>query len=107
MLYLNPPYNIINGLCLFCDHRDVGQWYFTPVAPHITMSKDAGSGKDIPHIQVIKYRGKAGNGGFLSVDVNLGVAQDVLDDVSRQLKKVAKLDQVPRLAPVPVVDGTV
>jgi len=106
MLYLNPPFNIISGVSLFRDHEDPLQYYFLPVAPHLSFVKDPG-GKRIPQIEVIKYRGKAGTGGFLSFDVNLGVEQSTLDDIKAQLKRIDKLTALPRLAPVDVVDGGV
>jgi hypothetical protein len=107
MLYLNPPFNIINGVSLFRDHADPLQYYYLPIAPHLTVLKDDASKKRIPQIEVIKYRGRAGNGGFLSFDVNLGVEQSVLDDIKVELKRADKLSAQPRLAPVDVIDGTV
>ena len=107
MLYLNPPYYLIEGISLFPDHADPLQYYFMPIAPHLTMTIDAISKKRIPSIEVIKYRGRAGNGGFLSFDVNLGVEQKVLEDIRTELKRLAKLKALPRLAPVPLVDGSV
>ncbi len=107
MLYLNPPFNIINGVSLFRDHADQLQYYYLPIAPHLSFEKDAPTGKRIPQIQVIKYRGRAGNGGFLSFDVNLGIEQSALDDIKAELKRVDKLPAPPRLAPVPLVDGSV
>lgn len=107
MLYLNPPFHIIEGVSLLPDHADPLQYYFMPIAPHLTMTEDAQSGKRIPHIQVIKYRGRAGNGGFLSFDVNLGVEQSLLDEIKGKLKSAAKLPEKPRLAPIPLVDGSV
>src|SRR5262245_66421483 len=104
MLYLNPPFNIINGVSLFRDHADPLQYYYLPIAPHLSFVKDDVSKKRIPQIEVIKYRGRAGNGGFLSFDVNLGVEQSVLDDIKVELKRANKLSAPPRLAPVDVID---
>jgi len=107
MLYLNPPFHIIEGISLLPDHADPIQYYFMPLAPHLTLRKDAQSGQLIPQFQFIKYRGRAGNGGFLNFDVNLGVEQEVLENVRAQLKQAAKLPVTPRLAPLPLVDGSV
>jgi hypothetical protein len=107
MLYLNPPFYFINGVTIFPDHEDPVQFYYLPAAPHLTQVTDTASGQRIPQIQLIEYRGEAGNGGFLNFDCNIGVEQDVLDDISDELKTQAKLRQPPRLAPVPIVDGTV
>lgn len=107
MLYLNPPYHIINGLVIFPDHANEKQKYFAPVDPHLTMRPDPNTGQMIPQIQVIKYRGEAGNGGFLNFDTNLGVSQDVLDNTAAQLRNREDLDEVPILAPIQYIDGSV
>jgi hypothetical protein len=107
MLYLNPPFYFINGVSIFPDHEDPQQFYYLPAAPHLTQLLDAASGQRIPQLQLIEYRGEAGNGGFLNFDCNIGLEQDALDDIANELKSQAKLRQPPRLAPVPVVDGTV
>lgn len=107
MLYLNPPYHIINGVALFRDHADKLQYYFLPIAPHLTMLKDPASGKRIPQILVIRYRGRAGGGGLLDFDVNLGIESNALDDIRSELQSLDRLRQPPRLAPVLLADGTV
>ncbi|MDQ5870872.1 MAG: hypothetical protein M3547_01515 [Acidobacteriota bacterium] len=107
MLYLNPPYYVINDVSLLPDHADPLQWYYMPMAPRLTRITDPVSHKRIPSIQVVKYRGQAGNGGFLNFDVNLGLDQGELEDVADELKRQARLRDRPKLAPVPLVDGTV
>jgi len=107
MLYLNPPFYFINGVSLFPDHEDPEQFYYLPAAPHLTQVVDSASGQRVPQIQLIEYRGEVGNGGFLNFDCNLGIDQDALDDIASELKSQAKLRKAPRLAPVPVIDGTV
>lgn len=107
MLYLNPPFYFINGVTIFSDHEDPVQFYYLPAAPHLTQVVDMASGLHIPQIQLIEYSGEAGNGGFLNFDCNIGLEQAALDDLSDELKTQAKLRHPPRLAPVPIVDGTV
>lgn len=107
MLYLNPPFHIIEGVSLFCDHADPLQYYYLPLMPKLTTIVDQSTGQQIPQIQLIKYRGRAGNGGFLNFDVNIGVEKATLEKICGELRQVAGLDQPPRLAPVPLVDGTV
>jgi hypothetical protein len=107
MLYLNPPFHIIEGVSLFSDHADPLQYYYLPMMPKLTTIVDPVSGQKIPQIQLIKYRGKAGNGGFLNFDVNIGVEEATLEKIRGKLKQIVGLDQPPRLAPVPLVDGTV
>ena len=107
MLYLKPPYYLIEGVTLFRDHEDPLQWYFLPAAPHLTILEDKASGQRIPQFQLIKYRGRAGNGGFLNFDVNLGVEPETLDEVRRELRSREHLNADPRLSPVLLEDGTV
>lgn len=107
MLYLNPPFHIIEGVSLFADHADPLQYYYMPLSPHLTTVDDPTMGIAVPQIQLIKYRGDAGNGGFLNFDVNLGIEEDHLDDVRNKLRNIAELDDMPRLAPVPLIDGSV
>jgi len=107
MLYLNPPFHIINGVSVFSDHADPLQFYFLPLMPKLTQLKDQETGDLIPQIQLIKYRGRAGNGGFLNFDVNLGADQTLIEDVRAEIKRLHQLRDQPHLAPVPLVDGTV
>src|SRR5437763_7283023 len=106
MLYLNPPYFLINGVSIFPDHVDPLQFYYLPMMPHLTMVKDS-SGKLLPQIQLIEYEGAAGTGGFINFDVNLGLDDDALAEVRQELKRQANLADDPRLSPVTFVDGTV
>ncbi|KAM3112543.1 hypothetical protein [Phormidesmis sp. 146-33] len=107
MLYLNPPFHIIEGVSLFSDHADPLQYYYLPMMPKLTTIADSVTGQKIPQIQLVKYRGKAGNGGFLNFDVNIGVEEATLEKIRGKLRQMAGLNQAPRLAPVPLVDGTV
>ncbi len=107
MLYLNPPFPMINGVSLFPDHLDEHLFYYLPLAPKLTLRQDAASGARIPQIQLVKYRGEAGNGGFLNFDVNVGVEGEALDEIRRELKRMLRLRQTPVLSPAPLVDGTV
>lgn len=107
MLYLNPPFYIIDGVSIYPDHADPLQFYYLPVAPKLTKIKDEVSGQVIPQIQIIKFRGEAGNGGFLNFDVNIGVDQNKLDIISGKLRSQARLRDKPKLAPIPVIDGSV
>lgn len=107
MLYLNPPFLYIEGVTVYPDHADPLQFYYLPSFPRLSTFTDETSGEKIPAIQLIKFRGKAGNGGFLNFDVNVGVDEDVLRTVSRKIQDKLGLDEAPRLAPVPLVDGSV
>ena len=65
MLYLNPPYFMIDGVSLLPDHVDPLQFYFMPMEPHLSTIEDSSSGKSIPKIQVIKFSGRDGSTGDL------------------------------------------
>src|SRR5215211_6933095 len=107
MLYLNPPFYVIDGVSLFPDHQDQLQYYYMPVAPQLTCLTDEATNERIPQIQLIKYRGRAGNGGFLNFDVNIGIEPDKLNEIAGKLQSKAGLPDTPRLAPVLPIDGTV
>ncbi len=106
MLYLNPPYHVIDGVTVLADHADPRQYYYMPANPRLTRLEGPG-GDGAPSLQLIKYRSHAQSGGILDFDVNLGVDESVLDDVAREIRSRERLRDVPRLAPIPLVDGTV
>jgi hypothetical protein len=109
VLYLNPPFPVIRGVALMPDHADPLQWYFMPAAPRLSSIPDSVAGKPRPSLQMIKFRGDAGVGGFLNFDVNLGLDEGVLDDVKSELRS-AQFKLPPgaiKLAPIPLVGGTV
>lgn len=106
MLYLNPPYFVINGVSVFPDDTDLLQFYYLPMMPHLTM-RTGTDGNPIPQIQLIEYGGAAGTGGFLNFDVNLGISPDVLDEVAQEVQRQLNLNGSIRLSPVTFVDGTV
>src|SRR5688572_20640688 len=104
MLYLNPPYYVIDGVSLLPDHVDELQWYFTPMEPHLSTIEDSSTGQSIPKIQVIKFSGRSSStgdlvsGGFLDFDCNLGIEPDRLTEIAEQLRGEAGLREMPRLA---------
>jgi hypothetical protein len=106
VLYLNPPYFVINGVSVFPDDSDPLQFYYLPMMPHFTMVTGA-SGATLPQLQLIEYTGSAGTGGFINFDVNLGITADVLSAVAQQVQRQLNLNGQARLSPVMFVDGTV
>ena len=72
MLYLNPPYFLIDGVSIFPDHADPLQFYFLPMMPQLTTSKDRQRRRHA-ELHLIEYEGAAGTGGFINFDVNLGI----------------------------------
>jgi hypothetical protein len=107
MLYLEPPFHVINGISLFADHADPLQYYYLPLRPHLTLLPGPDGGSPVPQLSLVKFRGAAGNGGLLNFDIDLGIDQNLLADTASQLLSVADLRDTPNLVPVPLTDGTV
>lgn len=109
MLYLEAPFHVIEGVAVFRDHADPLQWYAMPGAPRLVTVTEtvAGQEVEVPQLSLIKFKGTAGTGGFLNFDVDLALPDDLRDDVRAEIKKLEHLDDLPRLADLPVVDGTV
>ncbi|MEN8443425.1 MAG: hypothetical protein ABG776_00270 [Cyanobacteria bacterium J06555_13] len=107
MLYLNAPFHIIEGVSVYADHADPLQFYYLPAIPKLTTEFDPVTEQLVPQLSLIKYRGDAGNGGFLNFGVDLAVEPDTLEEVRRQLQQLMRLRDTPRLAPVVVEDGSV
>ncbi|WP_309065916.1 hypothetical protein [Microbacterium sp.] len=111
MLYLNPPYFVIGGVTLLPDHEDPLQFYYMPMSPHL--SEMADGALRIPKLQVIKFTGRPTpaddvvSGGFLDFDCNLGLDPGRLEEIAGRLQGEASLPGTPRLAPVPLIGGTV
>src|SRR5437016_3151274 len=107
MIYLNPPFPIINGVSVLPDHQDPNWFYYMPLAPRLTQLPDPATGQGVPQIQLLKFRGAAGNGGFLNFDCNIGIDGKQLDDVADELRSTLHLRDKPKLGPLPLVAGTV
>jgi hypothetical protein len=107
VLYLKPPFHIIEGTAVFADHASETQFYFMPAMPRLTTLRDPATGLDVPQLQLIKFRGDAGTGGFLTFEVNLGIEQARIDAIAAQLKRIHQLRDNPVLAPVILEGGTV
>jgi hypothetical protein len=102
MLYLAPPYDIIQGVSVFRDHDPAtNQFYYLPTAPHLTVIDNATS------FNLIKFTGEAGSGGFLDFDVDLGIDQETEDEIRSTLRTKYHLSQPPNLIPVIVENGSV
>ena len=106
MLSLKGPFEVIRGVSVVADHEDAMQFYVLPLAPRLTTRPDA-AGRAVPQLQLIRFAGDAATGGFLNFDVDLGIPEETLDAIREQLRVSRKLSGPPRLAPPPVVDGSV
>jgi hypothetical protein len=107
MLFLKPPFPVINGVALIPDDRDPLYWSCLPLAPKLTMVKDPVTGGPTPQVQLLKFRGMAGDGGFLNFDCNIGIDDDQFADIRAELKRQLRLNSDPHLGLVPFIDGTV
>lgn len=111
MLYLNPPYFMIDGVTLMPDHEDPLQFYFMPMSPHLSVMTEGAL--KIPKILVIKFTGRPTptseviSGGFLDFDCDLGIGPERLEAIADKLRGEAGLNDAPRLAPVPLISGSV
>ncbi|MEZ0073234.1 hypothetical protein [Planotetraspora sp. GP83] len=105
MLFEAPPYYLIDGVSIMRDHLDPLQFYYLPLAPRFVTRTDGGI--EVPEFLLIKFRSATRNGGFAEFDVDLGMSADRLETVRRELQRLAGLSEPPRLAPVPVIDGSV
>lgn len=105
MLYEAPPFYLIDGVSIMPDHADPLQFYYMPLAPRFVTRRDGAI--DVPQMLVIKYRSTTRVGGFADFDVHLGMSEAELEAVRRELQRLAGLADLPRLTPVPVVDGSV
>ncbi|MCP8937643.1 hypothetical protein NK718_03890 [Alsobacter sp. SYSU M60028] len=108
MIYLEPPFYFINGVMVYRDHLDPLYCYYLPVSPRLRRVRDEATGRDVPQVQLIKYKSEvAGNGGFFNFDVHIGLTQAERDDIAAEVKRLGRLPATPSLVPVPVLDGTV
>jgi hypothetical protein len=113
MLYLKPPFPVIEGIAFFPDHADELLYFYLPASPHLTTLPDPQANRQIPQIQLLKFRGgdggtgSAGNGGFLTFEVDLGIDDTRLDDLAQQVKALLHLREKPRLSPALLEGGAV
>lgn len=109
MLLLDSRARFIDAVSVFPDHADARQWYYLPATPHLSTTKVPGSLTETPSFLLMGYTGATAEqtGGFVSFDCDLGIADDVLDDIASDIQRGEGLAEKPRLAPVPLVGGTV
>lgn len=107
MLYLKPPFPVINGVAVFPDHANDRAFYYLPAAPHLSMVFDAAAGVEVPQISLLKFRGGAGNGGFLTFQVDLGIDQTEEEAIKGELRRLYPGDGPILLSPALIEDGSV
>lgn len=106
MLFLKPPFHIIEGVAVFGDHANVRQFYYMPAMPKLSTIPGP-NGSQIPQISLTKFRGGQENGGFLTFEVNLGIDQERLDTIAAKFKQINHLRDEPIGAPVILEGGSV
>ncbi len=107
MLFLKPPFDLIEGVAVFADHADERVFHYLPAMPHLTVEADPITGVQNPQLLLLKFRGGAGNGGFLTFEVDLGIEPETLDEVRRQLKRIHQLRDDPILSAALLESGSV
>lgn len=116
MLFLKPPYHVVLGVAVFGDHertpekeRELGPaiFHFAPAMPKLGTAFDPVTNAHIPRLQLLKFRGEAGTGGFLNFTVDLGIDDARLDEVRRELKSTFGLRDAPIMSPILFEDGYV
>jgi len=81
MLFLQPPYQIIEGVVIFRDHANEQQFYYLPAVPHLSTRLDETLGVEVPSIYLVKFRDTSMQGSFLNLEVNLGIDDEKLDEI--------------------------
>jgi hypothetical protein len=100
MLLLDSRCAVLDGISVFPDHADALQWYYLPTQPHLTVVDGT------PMFQLVGFRGTR-KGGLLSFDCNIGLDQARISALQQKIRSQYNLDGEPRLASVPLEDGTV
>ena len=99
MLYLGGEYHLVKGVSVFADHANKRQFYFLPLAPHLTVI----NGK--PQIQLLQFTGAAGSGGFLNFTVDLGITPEHFESVRSEIAQVFDVDGEVLLSPALLENG--
>ena len=99
MLYLGGEYHLVKGVSVFPDHANKRQFYFLPLAPHLTVI----NGK--PQIQLLQFTGAAGSGGFLNFTVDLGITPEHFESVRSEIARVFDVDGEVLLSPALLENG--
>lgn len=87
---------LINGISFFQDSEDPSVYYYSPPSPRLAIKTIAD--EQVPQINLYAYRGVNNNGGYLTLETDLQVSQEVLDVAKTQLSGATFL-------PFPLVDG--
>src|SRR5690348_6672129 len=96
MLYLDKPLGPIHGVMVWADHADPNLFYYLPERPRLARNEDG------PEFIFLKYRRditdnpafnadqkESLGGGFLAFTVDLGIDDDVADQLKSKLGRNA------------------
>ena len=112
MLYLDKPIGPINGMMIYGDHADPSLFYYVPERPRLARNDG------IPEFVYLKYRRditdnpafdpdtkQSLGGGFMAFTVDLGVEEDELKEIKKELGRFA--DGEVKLTPIQFRKGSV
>lgn len=106
MLFLNPPYHVIDGHTLLSDHADPTLFYAIPPTPSLALTA-AG----LPEFSLVQFLGgtdsKRLEGGLLSLTFELPLTDETLARLSSRLKAKLNASGNVRVVPVLFDDGVV
>ncbi len=108
MLYLDPPFQVINGYTILSDHADPRLSYLLPPAPDLALGSDGR-----PAFSLLQFQGGGTGadkieGGLLTLTTRLRVPDEVLPDLRARLAQRAGAPaRDVRLTPVLFDTGTV
>ncbi len=109
MMYLHPPYYMIEGVVVAPDYDDPYQFYYFPNRPHLAV--DNGH----PAVRLLVYKADLDEltpeeesvAGFFYFDTTLEWPEETLKKVATKIQQDRDLDRLPRLTPLLYKDGSV
>ncbi len=110
MIFLNPPYYLIEGVTLCGDYNDPRQFYYFPNRPRLAVDEQGR-----PAIRFLIFKADLQNApagqqdatGFLVFDTSLAWPDETLKKVATKIQSDLQLSDPPRLSPLLYKSGTV
>lgn len=106
MLFLNPPYYVLDGHTLLPDHADPGLFYVIPPAPQLALNEQGQ-----PAFSLVQFLGGSARGrlegGLLNFTVELSVNDEMLAHLEARLKAKLNAPGSVRVTPAMWSDGLV
>src|SRR6478672_9248122 len=112
MLYLDEPIGPLNGLMIYRDHANKSLFYYVPERPRLARNDG------VPEFVYLKYRRditdnpdfdpdtkQSLGGGFMAFTVDLGVEDDELKEIKKELARFSDGDV--KVAPIQFRKGSV